>query len=319
VILVVAGALDLEGLAVEEESFLCVEVSRAHAEDDPFGIPRCAVGGDGNNGRVEIRHFDRPQCGIRESRTGAESHGAVGSDLLRGRLCSGDGLPCCVQNLPVHLCVFILFALVFDDRLKSKRGGTAGDGRAHHTLPLTQMKLVHLIEPDMPIDTGAFVKPAVAEAGVDAHHNVVLFAAVQITGEIKAKWRIAVVVAADEEAVDEDQHVAKGAVELNPDAAALVTGWHVEFATIPTDATFRIAATQRLVAVRLLLLIPDKGQLNGPVVRQVVRAPLRVVEARLGEFEVARLCEISLPVSEAEVLGRVVAIAEGKPPGEVKE
>jgi hypothetical protein len=43
VILVIAGALDLEGFSVEEESLLGVEVSGTHTEGNALGVARCAV------------------------------------------------------------------------------------------------------------------------------------------------------------------------------------------------------------------------------------------------------------------------------------
>ena len=43
---------------------------------------------------------------------------------------------------------------------------------------------------------------------------------------------------------------------------------------------------------------------------QIEGAPLRVVEFGLGEFEVAGLGKVSLPVAEAQIAGRVGSVAE---------
>jgi hypothetical protein len=61
VILVVAGALNLDGFAVEEESLVGVEVRGAHTKADALGIARLAVRFHGHNRRVEIRRIHRPQ------------------------------------------------------------------------------------------------------------------------------------------------------------------------------------------------------------------------------------------------------------------
>ena len=53
--------------------------------------------------------------------------------------------------------------------------------------------------------------------------------------------------------------------------------------------------------------------------RQVECAPLRVVEFGLGKLEVAGLGEVALAVAEAEILGRIGAVAEHKLPAEVEE
>ena len=62
-----------------------------------------------------------------------------------------------------------------------------------------------------------------------------------------------------------------------------------------------------------------KGQLDGPVVGQVQRAPLRVVELGLGEIEVAGLGKIALAEAEVEIAGRISAVAEDELPSEVEE
>src|ERR1035437_465320 len=108
---------------------------------------------------------------------------------------------------------------------------------------------IGLSQPDVPVDTGAFVEPALAEAGVDPQDNVVYRAVGEEIRQIEAERNIAVVAAADEAAVDENHHIAKSAVELNPDAAANIARGDLEFAPVPAYAGFRVAASQRLVAV----------------------------------------------------------------------
>src|ERR1035441_1011563 len=105
---------------------------------------------------------------------------------------------------------------------------------------------IGLSQPDVPVDTGAFVEPALAEAGVDPQDNVVYRAVGEQIRQIEAERDIAVVTAADEAAVDENHHIAKSAVELNPDAAANIAGRDLEFAPVPPHAGFGIAPAERL-------------------------------------------------------------------------
>ena len=71
--------------------------------------------------------------------------------------------------------------------------------------------------------------------------------------------------------------------------------------------------------MRLLLLVVHKGQLDSPIVRQVQRAPLRVVEFRLGKGEVAGLGKVALPVAKSQIAGRVGAVAKLELPAKVEE
>ncbi len=103
------------------------------------------------------------------------------------------------------------------------------------------------------------------------------------------------------------------------DAPARVAGRNLELAPVPAHAGLRIAAAERLVAMGFLLLVAHKGQLDRPIVGQVERAPLRVVEFGLGEVEVAGLGKVSLAVAEAQIAGRVGAVAKLKLPAEIEE
>ena len=53
-ILVIAGALDLERFAVKKEALVGIEDSRADSERDTLGIARLAVSLDGDDGRYRF-------------------------------------------------------------------------------------------------------------------------------------------------------------------------------------------------------------------------------------------------------------------------
>src|ERR1017187_2367986 len=140
------------------------------------------------------------------------------------------------------------------------------------------MQCVGLREPHVTIDARTLVEPTVSKTRVHPRHDVVLLPIAQEICNVEAKWRVSIVVAADEAAIDKDQHAAKCAVKLDRNAAAQVAGRNVEFTAIPADAGFRVAAAEGFLPMGVQPLVAHKGQFDRPVVRQVKRAPLRVVE-----------------------------------------
>src|SRR5271165_1659712 len=104
------------------------------------------------------------------------------------------------------------------------------------------MQRIRFRQPPMAIDPSAFVEPAVAEAGLHVDDKKILAALVQKVCDIEAEGGIAVVVAANEISVEEDERAAEGAIELDCDAAGGIFFGDIESAAIPADAGFRIAA-----------------------------------------------------------------------------
>src|SRR6266496_1031479 len=136
------------------------------------------------------------------------------------------------------------------------------------------MNGVHLRQPDVAVYARALIEPTVAETGVHSQDDVVLAAVIQEIGEIETKRSVAIVVAPDKASVDKHEHIAEGAVELDPDTAAEVARWNFELAPVPAHAGFRIAAAQRLIPVGAQLIVPaarvitNEWQFYGPVVRK---------------------------------------------------
>ena len=137
--------------------------------------------------------------------------------------------------------------------------------------------------------------------------------------DVEAERRVAVVVAADEAAVHEEQNIAKSAVELKIDAAAGIARRNLELLAVPAHAGLGIAAAERLVSVRLQRFIADERQFHRPVVRQIQCAPLRVVESDLGKLEIAGLGKVLLALAESEIAGRVRAVPKHKLPSKIKK
>ena len=121
------------------------------------------------------------------------------------------------------------------------------------------MQGIRLGQPYMPVDPRALIEPAVAKARIHARHNAILRAVAQKIRHVEAERRIAVVIAANKATIHKDQNAAEGAVKLNIDPASQIVGRNRELPPVPAHARFWIATAQRLVAVRLLRFIVDKG------------------------------------------------------------
>ena len=185
---------------------------------------------------------------------------------------------------------------------------------------LPRCSAIGLGEPHMAIDAGALVEPAVAEAGVDARDDVVLRAVGEEVGQIEAEGRIAVVVAADEAAVDKDQHVAEGAVELDRDAAAQVAGGNLELAPIPAHAGLGIAAAER--ACSRATFCSSSWTKGSSTAQSWGRLSVRHLESSnlaLAKSKSPVLAKSPWPYAEAEIAGRIAAVAELELPAEVEE
>ena len=263
--------------------------------------------------------FDGPEGRLADASGCLEGCSPVHGDLLRRRIGRCHGISGGIQNLPAHRGCFGGLAFIDDAGAERKRRGTAVDLGADGALPPAQVQRIRFRQPHVAVDPGALVEPAGAIARVDAGDDAVFGADGKEVGDVEAEGGVGVVVAPDEAPVDKEEDVAKGAVELDGDAAAGVAGWDQELAPVPAHAGLRIAPAQRLVPMRLQLVVVNEGQLHGPVVGQVQRAPFRVVVTHARELEVARLGEGILVDREIHILVRVASVAELELPAKVEK
>ena len=327
VILVVAGALNLHRLPVEQEAVVGVELDGAYAKRDALGVADLVAGLDGHDGCVEVGGVDGPEGRIYELGRCCKSRAPVNANWLRGRFGSSHGLAIRIQDLPVYFCTLRLLSFVLHHRFErqnrsrtqSELSGTGGQLRTHDALPRPQVQRIGFSEPYVPVNSGALVEPPIAIASVHARHNAVLRADGEKVGNVEAEGRVAVVVAPDEAPVHKHHHIAKGAVKLDRNAPPGVARGNVELAPVPPHAGLGIAPPQRLESMRRKRVVPHKGQLHRPVVGQVQQAPFRVVVSHPGKLEIAGLGEAFLIVSETEIPSRIDAIAELESPAEVEE
>lgn len=195
---------------------------------------------------------------------------------------------------------------------------------------LRHVQRVGLLQPQMPVDAGAFIEPAFAERGIHAHDDEVGLAVVEHFAQVDLEAAIAAGVAPDDVAVAKHHAIAEHAVEHQADALAQIAGRDLQHAPIPAHAVFRKARAQRLVAVRGRRVffghrggdrLRTEGQGHGPVVRQVHLLPVAVVEGQLrgGGGVLAGLGEGALEGAELEVARWVAGMAGMEPPTEVEQ
>ncbi len=192
------------------------------------------------------------------------------------------------------------------------------------------MQRVGGAQPDVAVDAGAFVEPALAEGGVHAHGDDVPGAVVKHVAEVDLEAAVAAAVAADDVAVAEHDAVAEHAVEFQADPLAQVLRRNLQHAPVPADAGLRIGAAQRCVAMRgSRVFAIDQGggrvlarrQRHRPVVRQVDALPVAVVEGEQGGVGgvLAALGVGALEGAEMEVARRIVGVAEMETPAAIAQ
>ena len=115
-------------------------------------------------------------------------------------------------------------AVVGDGGARCNVGGVAvhlgGDERA----PLGNMQRRRLCQPDVAVDSRAFIEPAFLHGGVDPDSDDIGAAVVEVIGQIVAEAGVTAALAAEVEAVDPDDRVAEDPVKFDADATAEIGG-----------------------------------------------------------------------------------------------
>src|SRR5208337_1473758 len=128
-------------------------------------------------------------------------------------------------------------------------------------------------------------------------------------------------VLADVEAVEDHRGLAVGAVELERNPLALVRVGHFEDPPVPADARGRVIAAEWVEALAEKCGIVCERQLDGPIVRQIDRLPVAVVEGEGTSWQkIAGLLKVACSAAaESEVPGRIRRVAEVKAPSEIEQ
>ena len=143
-----------------------------------------------------------------------------------------------------------------------------------------------LVQPHMPVNPRALVKPALELARVHLHRHEILPAEPHDVRDVLAETVVAALVPRHQPAVHPHRRVAEHAVERQPDTLAGIFLRQLERPAIPADAVLVKTRPHRLEPVARVRRWVER-QFNRPVMRQIQRAPRRVVEL-LGRRAAAR-------------------------------
>lgn len=275
-VLVIVGAVQLERCAVQQETALRIEGDAAYAKRRHQRIDCSAVGVQAASQAVELGRVDRPQRCL-PKRQGLFDHLQLpgrDDDRRAGRLRHDASIRCGDARLHHALARRRAVVAHFGGELRS--GVAISHGAAHEHAILRQMQRVGLLQPHMPVNAGAFVKPAFAQRGIHADGDDVGLAVVEHFAEVDFEAAVAARVTADDVSIAEHDALTEHAIEHQADALAQIAGRNLQPAPIPAHAVLRETRTQRLVTVRggrVFLgdggrdrLLP-KRQADGPVVR----------------------------------------------------
>ena len=313
-VLVVVGAMQLDGPAVEEEALVGVEADRADAEGRVVAIDDPAIAAHPRRQGVALRRLQRPQPRHGHAQRRAARDRGIGGHLARRH-------PGARDDAAVRIAQFMLqrergrgLAVVAHRGVDGDLGPLSLDGRAHEGAPVVHMQRVGLGEPDMAIEARTLVPPALLRGGVHPHGDDIAAAVVQVVGEVHPEARVAAGLAPQVVPVDPDDAVAEDAVELQRDAPTLRRRRDGQLAPVPADAVLGERAADRLRAMGRAAALAER-QFHRPVVRQVDAAPRPVVEVRRGgPVAEAGLGEEEGPRAVVEVLGRVPGVAQREAP-----
>src|ERR1039458_8043255 len=190
-------------------------------------------------------------------------------------------------------------------------------------------------QPNVPVNSRAFVKPSFCESCIYAHGQHVLIAVIHKVGEIKTKWSVAAEFFSNIMSVEHHHGMTEHTVEFHRNAFAFVRRRNIEHAAIPSDARFRKIPADWFCAVIgkigvagwLTVSVEDrstffKWKFNGPVMWQVKGSPLTVVKTRARDRRKSTgLSECGLPILRAEpkILCGIVRVAEMEAPARSEE
>ena len=274
VILVVAGAEQLQRAAVEEEALVGVEAERANAKRRVAGVYDLVAHADLSVQRVQRGAVHVPELRARELHVllRLEVHPLREPELEQP---AGGFLPARVEHGAMDLTDRLLVGLIDDSRADRdvRPAGTrlVVEGRSDERAPVPDVQRRGLRQPHVAVDARALVPPALDVGGVDAHRQHVLATVVRHIADVEVEARVAAAVVADAMPVQPHFAAAEDAVELEPQLAAEVFGGEIEPLAVPGNAA----------RAKAMADVPGRviGLLDEPVVREVQRAPRAVIEA----------------------------------------
>src|ERR1700754_666257 len=184
-----------------------------------------------------------------------------------------------------------------------------------------QMGLVYDIQPRMPVDARAFIKPALILTGISPHHHRVLSMHPEEVGDIVGRSAISAEMSPQVTIVDPDLAVPENAVKLQGEPFTGILPIDLKRLPVPPNRIFRKHGPHRMITVHVDVIVPYmlKWKTNRPVMRQLHRRPAPVVKVHLdtGIGGIPRLGK-DIPDAIVEIPVRISGMAEVKLPVIVK-
>jgi len=271
VVLMIAGALELDGLIVQQEAFGSAIANGAKAKDCLLVVDRSIVADHQSTQPVERRLLERPE------ERATHVHGLPHDGLAPG----GDQSD--RLGLADHAPIWRLKG--GKDRGLCHRGAAVVKRGLYRHAPRPEPRILapgvdpHAIgihaqrvredEPDVAVDPGTLIPPALIAGGIHPHgYHVFLLAIEQTIGDIRPKGRIAAGVASHRAAIHPHLCLCGDAIEQEHGAVGCLLTIQAKGAPIPAHAP-RLAVVR--VGQRWI-----KGLRHHPIVRQPHALPILV-------------------------------------------
>ena len=111
------------------------------------------------------------------------------------------------------------------------------------------VRVLVLVEPNVPIDARAFIKPAFILGGVHADDDDVVAVIIDEVGDVVGHADVATGVGTEVKAVDPNLGIAENAIKLDLKTLTGISGGHPKVFAVPPDAGFREMAAYGFIAV----------------------------------------------------------------------
>ena len=248
-VLVIVGSMDLDVPAVEKETMIGVETDGTNAKGRLVTVHHCTAGADRRNEPMECGRLERPEPRMRDVKRAGKFARAPRRERQRAHRTGGDHLAIGIQDALLDIEGRSFDAIVGDRRARTDIGRGLPHLGGYVRAPLRHVQRRGFGQPDMPVDARPLIEPPLLHRGVHPDGNDIVAAVIEIVGQFVTETGVSAGLAAEVEAVDPHDRIAKHPVELDADAPAEVRSRDGEGLAVPADGTFGKVAANSLESV----------------------------------------------------------------------
>ena len=219
-VLVHVHALQLHMLAVQEEAFVWVECDVTDADGGSVGIDQTVARIDLRIYIIYIRRFRRPQVGVLHRHLHGGSALLFGRKAENGRVAGHEAhfAPFFVLQRMLQVIVCESQPVILHRGLNVQHGLTEvsflGENGRNKGTERNHMERGRFVEPDVAVNAGPFVKPALFQRGIGTDTHQVFATIIQVLRDVIHLRGIAAGLITQVETVDPHAGIAENAVEL---------------------------------------------------------------------------------------------------------